>query len=277
MIVTAAQSGADVVILDLEDSVPPAEKDAARDNAVRGLRELDWGHKTRAVRINGHLTEWAHIDVTDLISRAGDHVDVLVIPKVKSPRDVWWVEVLLDQLEIRFPRRSPVGLAALIEESEAVQRADEIARSSPRMRELIFGSGDLARSVGAQTWRGAAGVDIWAYPKARVLFAARAAGIDAIDGPFSGRIDDLEGYRDEALRANLAGFSGKWAIHPTQIPVANESFTPTVAQLDEARALLDAYERARSAGAGAIELNGEMIDEAHAQLARDILSRVDGM
>jgi citrate lyase subunit beta/citryl-CoA lyase len=276
MIATAAASAADVVVLDLEDSVPPQRKTVARNNAVRGLLELDWGRKTRAVRINAHDTEWAHGDVIDLVTQAGGALDVLVLPKVKQPRDVWWVETLLDQLELRLQRRTPVGLAVLIEEVEAVQNIDAIARSTPRLEALILGTGDLARSQGARpSVGGSSDGDLWVYPKTRVLFAARAAGLEAIDGPYSGRIDDLDGFRSEALRANTLGFTGKWAIHPAQISVANEVYSPTAAEIQHARRLIDAYNQALARGTGAVQLHGEMVDEAHARAALYLLARAD--
>src|SRR5207249_4653938 len=195
MIEKAAKSTADLVFLDLEDAVAPAEKEAARANVVRALRELDWGRKLRAVRVNGADTRWAHDDVLTVVGGAGERLEILILPKVKAPRDVWFFETLLDQLEAKLglPRR--IGLEALIEEAAALARVEDIAASSPRLEALILGFGDLSASQGvrlalASEYPG----DLWHHARARMIVAARAHGLDAIDGPFA-NFRDPDGYR----------------------------------------------------------------------------------
>lgn len=273
MIQKAAASAADLVFLDLEDSVAPGAKAGARDTAVRGLRELDWGGKTRGVRINSADTEWAHQDLLEVVRGAGAHLDVLILPKVKAPRDVWWVETLLDQL------RSPVRLEVLIEEVEALINVEDICRSTPRLEAVIFGPGDFSASQGVQTAAiggEAAGYpgDVWHYARSRIVVAARAAGIEAIDGPF-GDYSDADGYRREARKAAVLGFTGKWAIHPSQIEIANDVFSPTEAEEREARRVMAAYERALAEGLGAVSVDGKMVDAASVRILSEIVARAD--
>src|SRR5205823_15065548 len=231
MIDKAAATDADLVFLDLEDAVAPPQKETARDNVVRALRELDWGKKLRAVRVNGADTRWAHDDVITVVEGAGAHIDLLILPKVKAPRDVWFFETLLDQLEEKLRLKNRIGLEALIEETEALSRVEEIAASSPRLEALILGFGDLSASQGMRLGIGADGADhypgdIWHHARARMIVAARAHGLDAIDGPFA-NFKDAQGYRREATWAAMLGAVGKWAIHPSQIEIANDVFAPT--------------------------------------------------
>src|SRR3954464_7629027 len=246
MIESAARSDADLVFLDLEDAVAPAEKEAARARAIDALRELGWGAGVRAVRVNGVGAPWAYRDVIEVVLGAGDALDVLIVPKVRAPRDVWWVETLLDQLEAKS-----VALEALIEEAEAVGRVEEIARSSRRLEALIVGFGDLSASQGMPPGVLTGGVsypgDIWHHVRARTVLAARAAGIEAIDGPYPS-FRDPDGYREEARRARALGFSGKWAIHPSQIELANDAFSPSDDEVRAARGVVEAYREAERAG-----------------------------
>lgn len=278
MLQKAAASAADLVFCDLEDSVAPTQKDLARDNVIRALTELDWGSKTRAVRINDVGTPWAYADVIEVVSRAGEAVDVLIVPKVTAPRDVWFVETLLDQLEQRLPRQRPVGLEVLIEEVTGLQEVDQIARASSRLEALIFGPGDMAGSQGVAydaiggslTYPG----DIWHYARARIVVAARAAGLDAVDGPFPD-FADPEGYRREATASRTLGFVGKWAIHPSQIPLANETYSPSDDEVRHARRVVHSYEESIAAGQGAVTVDGAMVDAASVRVLAHVVQLAD--
>jgi len=278
MIVKAAASAADLVFLDLEDAVAPSEKEKARQPIVDALNELDWGAKVRGVRVNGTHTQWCTDDVTAVIEGAGARIDVVIIPKVKAPRDVWFVDTLLTQLELKL--RLPVGrigIEVLIEEAEALARVEEIAVCSPRLEALILGVGDLSASQGMRL--GQIGEtddrypgDVWHYARNRLIGAARAAGVDPIDGPY-GAIRNPEGYRREAIWAATLGAVGKWAIHPSQIDIANEVFAPTAKEIEQARAVVAAVREAEAAGAGAATYNGTMIDAATARIFEGVLDR----
>jgi citrate lyase subunit beta/citryl-CoA lyase len=279
MIEKAAASNADLVFLDLEDSVAPSEKVRARVKAINALQTLDFGKKTRAVRINDLETEYAYQDIISIVEEAGEYLDILIIPKVKSAKDVWWVDVLLTQIEKRFHRKTRIGLEVLIEEVEALQNVEQISRSSPRLEAIIFGPYDYAASQGVDT-RAIEGDfelypgDVWHYARNKIVIAARAAGIDAIDGPY---IDfkNIEGCRRECVRIHTLGFSGKWAIHPSQIAIANEVFTPSQVEVDEARTLELLYIEAQEKGLGAIAYRGKMIDVALIRNARNIIQKAD--
>jgi citrate lyase subunit beta/citryl-CoA lyase len=279
MIDHAAGSEADVVILDLEDSVTASGKDEARATVIDALRGIDWGTNSTAVRINGADTHWAHEDLIGVVTGAGEALDLIVIPKVKGPRDVWWVETLLGQLESRHPRREPVGLEVLIEEVEALTTVEDICRSSPRLEAVIFGSGDFSASQGVRV-KGIGDQsadypgDIWHNARSRIAVAARAARIDPIDGPFAA-FGDQDGYRRESLWSRALGFNGKWAIHPSQIPIANDMFTPTRDDEAAARRVITAYEEARSEGLGATSIDGHMIDEATIRMNKAVLERAE--
>ncbi|MBX5451840.1 HpcH/HpaI aldolase/citrate lyase family protein [Thermogemmatispora sp.] len=279
MLQKAAASQADLVMLDLEDSVSPAEKDKARVQAIEALRSLDWAGKTRAVRINDLESEYAYRDIIALVEEAGEHLDILIVPKVKRARDVWWVDRLLTQIEKRCRLTRSIGLEVLIEETEALINVEKIARASPRLEALIFGPADYAASQGIDlkyigndfdTYPG----DLWHYARNKIVIAARAAGLEAIDGPYV-NIRNLEGYRRECLRASVLGFSGKWAIHPEQIPIANEVFSPVPEQVAQARRLIALYEEAQRTGQGAIEVDGRMIDMALVRNARQLIARAE--
>jgi citrate lyase subunit beta/citryl-CoA lyase len=278
MIVKAAASSADLVFLDLEDAVASSEKEKARQPIIDALNELDWGAKTRAVRVNGTHTQWCADDVSTVLEGARAHLDVVIIPKVKAPRDVWFVDTLLTQLETKL--RLPVGrigIEVLIEEAEALSRVEEIALCCPRLEALILGVGDLSASQGMRL--GQIGEtddrypgDVWHYARNRLIGAARAAGVDPIDGPY-GAIRNPEGYRREAIWAATLGAVGKWAIHPSQIDIANEVFAPTAKEIEQARAVVAAVRDAEAAGAGAATYNGTMIDAATARIFEGVLDR----
>jgi citrate lyase subunit beta / citryl-CoA lyase len=281
MMAKAASSDADLVFLDLEDAVAPSEKPKARPAVVAALRELDWGNKTVAVRVNGAHTPWCHDDVIEVVTGAGDRLDLLILPKVKGPRDVWFFETLLGQLEEKLGLASGrIGLEVLIEETEALANVEAIAGCSSRLEALILGVGDLSASQGIRTGHvgesGGYPGDMWHYARNRMIVAARANGLDAVDGPFANFRNDA-GYRKEAEWAATLGAVGKWAIHPSQVPLANEIFSPTADEAARARAVVDAVERAETAGEGAANLNGVMIDAATARIFRTVLDRVEAI
>jgi citrate lyase subunit beta / citryl-CoA lyase len=269
MLTRAAASAADFVFLDLEDSVAPALKEDARKIVVDALNTLDWGAKTRAVRINGVHTTWWQDDLREVVGASKEAVDVVIVPKVKTTQDVSNVEAVLDDLG------SQAGIEVLIEEAEGLTNVEEIARCSPRLEALIFGPGDFSASQGVR-WSIAREAqypgDIWAYHRSRIVVAAKAAGIEAVDGPFA-NFRDVDGYRTEALRAALLGFTGKWAIHPSQIEPANEAFSPTEDELRAAREIVEAYAKSEAAGEGAAGVGGMMIDAATVRIMEGILER----
>ncbi len=273
MMQKAAASGADLVFLDLEDAVAPANKVAARGEAVRALNELDWGRTLRAVRVNGAHTEWAHGDLITVVEGAGKNLDLVILPKVKAPRDVWFFDTLLDQLEARLGLTKRIGLEVLIEEAAALARVEEIAACSPRLEALILGFGDLSASQGIRLAL-AAGYpgDLWHYARNRVVVAARANGLDAIDGPFA-NFKDPDRYRSEASAGSILGFVGKWAIHPDQVPIANDVFAPTEQEIAFARRMCEAYEQASRGGAGAAGSSGLLVDAASVRIFEGVLER----
>jgi citrate lyase subunit beta / citryl-CoA lyase len=278
MIVKAAAGAADLVFLDLEDAVAPALKVPARKHVIEGLNSLDWGKKTRAVRINGTHTHWCYEDTVEVVSGAGANLDVIIVPKVKAPRDVWFIDTLLTQLEAEHglePGR--IGLELLIEEAEALARVEEIAGCCQRVEALILGFGDFSASQGMRLSLHGKGPgkypgDAWSYHRNRMIIAARANGIDAIDGPFGDFRDD-EGYRTEASWASALGAVGKWAIHPSQVPLANDVFSPTAAEIARAQKMVEQVRAAEAAGTGAASAGGVMIDAATARIFEVILER----
>lgn len=274
----AAQSRADHVFLDLEDAVAPSAKKPARQQIVTALTTLDWGNKVRCVRINDLETRYAYGDIIEVVSGARDHLDVLMIPKVKRAADVIWVDILLSQLEADLGLDKPIGIEVLIEEVEAMMRVEEIAFSSPRLEALIFGMGDYSASQGIDV-RAIGGAtsypgDLWHYQRNKMVIAARAAGIDPIDGPF-GNFKNEAGYREECRRALTLGCVGKWAIHPAQIEPALEIFTPDPADVARARKMDEAYAEAEAAGIGAIQVDGVLVDAASVRIQRNIVRRAN--
>lgn len=283
MMAKAAASDADLVFLDLEDAVAPSEKAPSRPLIVEALNTLDWGKKTRAVRINGVHTNWCHDDLIEVVSGAGKNIDVIIIPKVKAPRDVWFIDSLLTQLELKLGLEvGRIGIEILIEETEALARVEEIAGCCPRLEALILGVGDLSASQGMRL--GHIGVtkesrypgDVWHFARARMIVAARANGLDAIDGPW-GDFKDAEGYRREATWVATLGAVGKWAIHPSQIEVANDVFAPTEQEIARAKSVIEAVRAAEAQGLGAANLNGTMIDAATTRIFEGVLERAQRM
>jgi citrate lyase subunit beta/citryl-CoA lyase len=271
----ASRSGADLVFLDLEDACAPSAKESARGIAVGALTGCDWGRTVRAVRVNGLDTPWCHGDIIEVVTGARESLDVLIVPKARSARDVWWVDVLLTQLETKLGLTTRIGLEVLIEEAEGLLNAGEIARASDRLEAIIFGAGDLSASLRARVDGNFDPVseypgDFWHFARVQVLAAARGAGIDAIDAPYPA-YQDPEGYRRAAVHASLLGFDGKWAIHPDQIAIAHEVFAPTEEEILEARQSVQAYRSAEAEGVGAIGRDGKLVDAAHMRLAANVL------
>lgn len=282
MIAKAAQSDADMVFLDLEDAVAPSAKVDARQNIVAGLNELDWGDKIRSYRINGVHTQWCHDDIAEVVTGAGANIDVIMVPKIKGPREVWFVDDMLTQLELKLGLEvGRIGIECLVEEVEAIQTVDEIARCSPRLEALTLGVGDLSASQGMRL--GHIGVtdgdaalrypgDVWHYARTRMVVACRAAGIDAIDGPYA-NFANPEGYEKSAATFSMLGGVGKWCIHPSQIEVANRVFAPTPEEIAEAQGVIDAVAQAEAQGLGAANYKGLMIDAATTRLFEVTLDR----
>ena len=277
MFVRAAASEADLVFLDLEDATAPAQKEAARAKAVKGLNELDWGRTVRAIRINGLDTQWCHDDIVEVVTGARENLETIIIPKALRARDVWWVDVLLTQLEAKLGLSRQIRLEVLIEEVEGLANAEEIATASPRLDALIFGVGDFSLSQGARVDTnfdplGEYPGDFWAYARNKVIVAARIAGIDAIDAPYPD-YGNLEGYQRDARRSALMGYTGKWAIHPTQIDVANRVYAPTDEEIALAERNVAAYREGEQKGLGAVGVNGVLVDAAHVKMAQATLAR----
>ena len=270
-------SAADVVVLDLEDSVAPSAKEQARDAAVGALRTYAYRGKVRAVRVNALDTRWCLDDVRHVVEGARDRVDLVVLPKVEDVDHVHFADHLLAQLERKLGLERPIGLDLQIETARGLEHAARIAGASPRNRALVFGPGDFAAdlrmpglTIGGlrPDYPG----ELWHSFQARILVAARAAGLDAIDGPFA-QVRDLEGLREAARRAALLGYDGKWALNPAQVDVLNEVFAPSQEDFDRASAIVDAYRHATDAATGAIVLGDEMIDEATRKLAMVTVER----
>ncbi len=276
MMTKAAGLAVDHVFLDLEDAVAPAAKVGARDQIVTALNTLDWGNSIRCVRVNDLGTPYCYEDIIAVVEGAGANLDTILVPKIKSGCDVRFVDTLLSQIEAKTGLGHRIGIEVLIEEAEGVMRVEEIAAASPRLEALIFGMGDYSASQGidpAAVSRdtGYPG-DIWHYARCKVVTAARSHGLDAIDGPFV-NFGNPEWFAVECKRALQLGMVGKWAIHPSQIAPAQETFSPTQAEVDKARAAVAAYRRAQEQGLGAAQHEGEMIDVATVRLVQGILDR----
>ena len=277
MCAKAPSSGADLVFLDLEDACAPIVKESSRSIVVDALTGQDWGRVVRAVRVNGLETPWCFGDVVEVVTGAREHLDVIIVPKARSARDVWWFDVLLTQLEAKLGLTTRIGLEVLIEEAEGLSNAAEIAKASDRLEAIIFGAGDLSASMHARVDGNFDPVgpypgDFWHFARVQILAAARGAGIDAIDAPYPA-YQDPDGYRQAATHASLLGYDGKWAIHPSQIPIANEVFAPTEAEIADARDSVEVYRRSEAEGVGAIGREGKLVDAAHMRLAANVLHR----
>ncbi len=279
MIEKALATSADMVFLDLEDAVAPAEKATARSHVIAAMRDLDWRGRPRAFRVNGLDTPYCYRDVIEIVETLEGRVDLIIVPKVSRPEDVAVVATLLWQIELATGSRQRVGIEAQIESAVGLVSCEGIAAASDRLEALIFGPGDFAATVGMPAsaigtpddWDARYPGHRWHYAMSRIVVAARAAGLRAVDGPYAD-VRDLEGLRRSCEQARALGFDGKWCIHPAQIPVVNEVFTPDEAELAWARRVLAAYEEATAAGRGAIMLDGKMIDAANVRMARRTLA-----
>ena len=276
----AARGPADSLFLDLEDAVAPNRRVEARANAVRALNEVDWEKKTVSVRVNGLTTPWAIADIL-AVARC-PRLDMILLPKVETAGDVVFLDRLLTGLELEVPRTQPLGIEILIETTKGLANVEAIAAASPRLEGIIFGVGDYSIELenfdtifGAPNPEyqvaGAQG-DQWHFALARIANACRAYGLRPIDGPFT-NFGDPEAYRASAIRARALGFEGKWAIHPSQVAIANEIFTPSAAQIAWARDIAAKMATAADEGKGAIGLEGVLIDRAHVLLSGKILRR----
>jgi len=264
----------DEVFLDLEDAVAPAAKPAARQAVAQALRDGGWGGRVMAVRINDATTAWAYRDVVDVVEQAGPHLDAIVLPKVTGPGHVVWLDLLLGQIEqaMGYPAGA-IGIEAQIEDARGLAAVDAIAAASPRLAALVFGPADFMASLGMRSLdigaqpAGYAGGDAFHYPLLRLLVAARAHGLQAIDGPYAA-IADTEGLARAAASVAALGFDGKWVLHPGQVGPVNEAFSPSQQDYDRAELILAAYAHYTGENQlGAALLDGQMIDEASRKLA----------
>jgi citrate lyase subunit beta / citryl-CoA lyase len=277
MLAKAPTLAADMVFLDLEDSVAPRAKRDARQNVIEALSS-DWGDKTVEVRINSIGTHWAADDLKTVVEGAGEHLDCIMIPKVEHAHEVMFVDHMLRMIETTTNVERRIGIEAQIETAIGLVNAHEIAQASERLETLVFGPADMSASLGIPAI--SAGLpmpgypgDHWHWVLVTILVAARAAGLQAIDGPYLS-IKDLDGLREMATRARALGYDGKWAVHPDQIDVLNEVFTPAQEDYDKAEAILVAYERATEDEArGALMFDDEMIDEASRKMAERLAER----
>lgn len=283
-----AASAADVINLDLEDSVAPADKPEARKNIIRAINEVDWGNKYLSVRINGLDTPFWYRDLVEVLEESGDRIDQIMIPKVGSAADVYAVDALVSAIEAAKLRQKRISLEVIIETAAGIAHVEEIAASSPRLQAMSLGAADFAASMGMQTTgiggtqenyymqRGAARhwSDPWHWATAAIVAACRTHGVLPVDGPF-GDFSDDEGFRAQARRAATLGMVGKWAIHPKQVALANEVFTPSDEQVSEARDILAAMEAAKAAGQGAATYKGRLIDIASMRQAEVIVRQAE--
>lgn len=290
--------GADVVFLDLEDAVAPDDKERARANVIDALGTHDWSSTAVSVRINGLDTHWCYRDVVEVVEVRGDVVDTVLIPKVGAPSDVEFVGTLLDQIEQRngWPA-GRIGITILIETARGMANVEAISRARPdRLEAMSFGVADYAASVQARTTNiGGANPDYavltdpdgagarethwgdqWHFGISRMVAACRAEGVRPIDGPF-GDYQDADGYRSAARRAAALGCEGKWAIHPSQVALANEVFTPADAEVERAEKILQAMEEGAKQGKGAVSLDGRLIDAASIRMAENLMRKVEQM
>jgi len=293
MLEKAPDAGADIVFLDLEDAVAPDDKEPARANIIEALQTYDWSRCAVSIRINGLDTYWAYRDLVEIVEAAGDKLDTILIPKVGSASDVLFVATLLSQIE-DYKGLKPINIHVLIETAMGMANVEEIARTCPeRMEAMVFGVADYAASVRARTTNiGGANPDYgmladpddnggrayhwgdqWHFGISRMVAACRAYGLRPIDGPF-GDFNDTEGFRAAARRAAALGCEGKWAIHPSQVALANEVFTPTEKEVTRAWRILESMEQAAKEGKGAVSLDGRLIDAASIRMAENVVRQI---
>jgi len=294
MLEKAPNAGADAVFLDLEDAVAPDDKAQARKNVIEALNELDWSRCSVSVRINGLDTHYCYRDIVDVVEQAGDKLDTLLVPKVGKPSELEYVELMLSQIEQGFGYE-PINLTALIETAMGMANVEDIAKSCPdRLEALHFGVADYAASTQARTTNmGGANIDYamlthpdengkrerhwgdqWHFAMSRMMVACRAYGLRPIDGPF-GDIEDPDGFLSVARSDAALGYEGKWAIHPSQVALANEVFSPSEKEISTARQILIEMEKAAAEGKGAVSLNGRLIDAASIRQAQVMVDRAE--
>jgi citrate lyase subunit beta/citryl-CoA lyase len=268
----------DQIFMDLEDSVAPLAKEEARGNVIDALKNNDWGDKTVVVRINSIDTMWAADDLKTVVEAAGQYLDCIMIPKVQYAHEVMFVDHMLRMIETNTGLDKRIGLEVQIETATGLTNIDEIAKASDRTECLILGPADMSASLGLPTVTAGLPMpgypgDHWHYVLERILIAARDNGLQVIDGPYL-LIKDLDGFREMSMRARALGYDGKWALHPGQIDVLNEVFTPTQEEYDKAEALLEAYKHATEVDRrGAVMFGNEMIDEASRKMAIQFAER----
>ncbi len=274
----AAGLDLDHVFLDLEDAVAPSAKPGARGKIVEALNALDWQPRTVCVRINDVETEWCHDDIIEVVTGAGAKLDTIMLTKAKSAADVMFVHLLLDQLEQKLKLENRIGIECLIEEVEGMMNVEEIAACSDRLECLIFGMGDYSASQQMQLGHvgetGGYPPDVWHYPRYKMTIACRANGIDPVDGPYA-NFRNAEGYTREAERSFVLGMVGKWAIHPSQVEIAQKVFSPDPDAILSARKQKEAYEAALREGLGAINVDGVMVDAASIRIVQNLIDRAD--
>ncbi len=291
----AAKSAADIIFLDLEDAVAPDDKETARKNIITGLNDIDWGSKTLMLRINGLDTHYMYRDVVDVVESC-PRLDMILIPKVGVAADVYAIDMLVTQIEAAKKRSKRIGFEVLIETALGMANVEAIAQSSPRLEAMSFGVADYAASTRARTTviggvhpeygvltdkdstgkRDYFWADPWHGAQTRMMVACRAYGLRPIDGPF-GDFNDPEGFKAAARRAAVLGYEGKWAIHPSQIALANEVFTPTTAEITKAQRIMEAMAQAAKDGKGAVSLDGRLIDAASIRMAEALLEKAGSL
>ncbi len=292
----AAKGAADIIFLDLEDDVAPDEKEKARKHIIAALNDLDWRGKTLSLRINGLDTHYMYRDVVEVVEQAGQHLHLIMIPKVGTAADVYALDMLVTQIETAKGFKRRIGFEHIIETALGMQNVHAIAAASKRNESLHFGVADYAASTRARTTnigganpdyailtdkdeggeRATHWGDMWHYALARMVVAARANGLRPIDGPF-GDFSDPEGYKAAARRGAALGCEGKWAIHPSQVALANEVFTPSEKEVERARRILAAMEQAKREGRGAVALDGRLIDIASIRQAEVLVKKAEAI
>ena len=277
----AAASPVDVIMLDLEDSVPLAAKEGARRQVIQSLRSVEWQSKTVTVRINGIDSAFAHQELIEITAAAGDLLDTIVVPKVNHPGDIHFVSRMLDGIERAEGMTRPIGIEASIETAEGLAAAMRIARASDRLRTLVFGIADYSASVGARlvsiSGHGEKEEEIypgdrWHFALSRLVMAAKANGLMAIDAPY-GNFKDPQGLKKVASKSCALGCDGKWAIHPAQIETINQVFSPSVEEIQRALKIIQASDVAKAKGLGAVAVEGRMVDQATVRLAHQLHAR----
>ena len=274
----ALNSKADYIFLDLEDAVSPMDKISARQNVIKALKEINWREKgkTISVRINSPDTHYMYRDLIDIVEEVGEKLDTILLPKAGTASDVYMIDCLLTQIETSKKLNNKIGIECLIETALGMSNIKEIAKSSDRLEALHFGVADYAASLRARTvvigglnpdYPG----DQWHHGLSQLVMTCRAYGLRAIDGPF-GDFNDPDAYIEAAKRGAAIGIEGKWAIHPSQIELANKVFSPPSSEVTKAKRILEELDKAAKAGKGAAQLDGRMIDAASARMAENIVN-----